>query len=120
LDCCGLLLSAVGLYGVVAYGVRQRAHEFGIRMALGARPSDVTRLVLRQGFCIVGTGAAVGAIGAIGVAQMTRIALFGVGRLDAATVAIVSGVLSAAGLIASYVPARWASRVEPAQTLRSE
>lgn len=116
----GLLLSAVGLYGVVAYGVRQRAHEFGIRLALGARPSDVTHLILRQGFLIVGIGSAVGAIGAIGVAQMARMALFGVGRLDAGTVAIVCAVLSGTGFAALYAPARWASRVEPAQTLRGE
>jgi ABC-type antimicrobial peptide transport system permease subunit len=116
----GLLLSAVGLYGVVAYGVRQRAREFGVRLALGARPSDVTRVILRQGFLIVGIGSAVGAIGAIGVTQMARTALFGVGRLDAGTVAIVCAVLSGTGFSALYMPARWASRVEPAQTLRRE
>jgi len=116
----GLLLSAVGLYGVVAYGVRQRAHEFGIRLALGARPSDVTVLILRQGFIIVGIGLAVGTTGAIAITQIARTALFGIGRLDAATVAIVGVVLSGAGFAALYMPAKWASRVEPAQTLRGE
>ncbi len=116
----GLLLSAVGLYGVAAYGVRQRAHEFGIRLALGARPSDVTRLILRQGFTIVGIGSTIGAIGAVVVAQVARTALFGVGRLDPSTVAIVCAVLSGTGFAALYMPARWASRVEPAQTLRGE
>jgi ABC-type antimicrobial peptide transport system permease subunit len=116
----GLVLSAVGLYGVAAYSVRQRAHEFGIRLALGARPSDVTHLIFRQGFIIVSIGSAVGAIGAIGVAQLARTALFGVGQVDPGTVAIVCAVLSGAGFAALYMPARWASRVEAARTLRGE
>jgi len=116
----GLLLSAVGLYGVVAYGVRQRAHELGIRLALGARPSDVKRLVLRQGFIIVGIGLVIGAVGTVAVAQVARTTLFGVGRLDVPTVVAVCTVLSATGFAALYFPARWASRVEPAQTLRGE
>lgn len=116
----GLLLSAVGLYGVVAYGVRERAHELGIRLALGARPADVKRLVLRQGFIIVGIGLAVGAAGAIVVTHVARNALFGVGRLDAPTLAVVFIVLSSTGFAALYLPARWAASVEPAQTLRGE
>ena len=105
---------------MVAYGVRQRAQELGIRLALGARPSDVNRLVLRQGFIIVGIGLAIGAVGAVAVAQVARTTLFGFGRLDAPTVAVVCAVLSATGFAALYLPARWASRVEPAQTLRGE
>jgi ABC-type antimicrobial peptide transport system permease subunit len=116
----GLLLSAVGLYGVVAYGVRQRAHELGVRLALGARPSDVQRLVLRQGFVIVGIGLLIGAVGAVAVAQVARTTLFGVGRLDVPTVAALCTVLSVTGFAALYFPARWASRVEPVHTLRGE
>jgi putative ABC transport system permease protein len=115
-----VLLSAVGLYGVVAYGVRQRAHELGIRLALGARPADVKRLVLRQGFAMVGIGSAIGIGGAIAVAQVVRSALFGVEGLDAPALAVVCAVLSAAAFAALYLPARWASNIEPAQTLRSE
>jgi predicted permease len=116
----GLLLSAVGLYGVVAYGVRERARELGIRLALGARPADVRRLVLRQGFTIVGIGLAIGALAAVALAQVVRRTLFGVGSADPTTLLAVCGVLMAAGFVALYLPARWASRLEPAQTLRSE
>jgi predicted permease len=115
-----LLLSAVGLYGVVAYGVRQRAPELGIRLALGARPTDIKRLVLRQGLAIVGTGLAVGIGGAVGVSLVARAALFGLGRLDAPVILIVSAILSATAVAALYLPARWASRVEPAHTLRGD
>lgn len=116
----GLLLSAVGLYGVVAYGVRERAREIGIRLALGARPADVKRLVLRRGFTIVGIGLAIGAVGTVGLAQVVRSRLFGVGPADPATLAAVGAVLIATSLAALYLPARWASRLEPAHTLRSE
>ncbi|MPY87054.1 MAG: FtsX-like permease family protein [Luteitalea sp.] len=116
----GLLLSAVGLYGVVAYGVRERARELGIRLALGARPSDVRRLVLRQGFTMVGIGLAVGGLATVGFTQVVRSALFGVGPLDPATLGVVCAVLMATGFAALYLPARWASRLEPARTLRSE
>ncbi len=116
----GLLLSAVGLYGVVAYGVRERARELGIRLALGARPADVRRLVLRQGFTIVGIGLGIGAVATVALAQVLRRTMFGVGTADPTTLAAVCGVLMAAGFAALYLPARWASRLEPAQTLRSE
>ena len=105
----GLLLSAVGLYGVVAYGVRERARELGIRLALGARPADVRRLVLRQGFTIVGIGLAIGAVATVAIAQVLRRTLFGVGSADPTTLAAVCGVLMAAGFAALYLPARWAS-----------
>ena len=116
----GLLLSTVGLYGVVAYGVRERARELGIRLALGARPADIRHLVLRQGFTIVGIGLTVGVVGTIGFAQVVRSTLFGVGPIDPAILMAVCAVLMATGFAALYLPARWASRVEPAQTLRSE
>jgi predicted permease len=116
----GLLLSAVGLYGVVAYAVRERARELGIRLALGARPADVRFLVLRQGFTIVAIGLGLGVVASIGTAQVMRGALFGVGSLDPVAVAAVCLVLVTTALAALYLPARWASRVEPAATLRSE
>lgn len=116
----GLLLSAVGLYGVVAYGVRERAREIGIRLALGARPIDVRRMVLRQGFTIVAIGLAVGGVGAIASAQVVRRLLFGISAFDPPTLATVYAILLVAAFGALYLPARWASRLEPAQTLRGE
>lgn len=116
----GLLLSAVGLFGAVAYGVRERAGEFGIRLALGARPADVRRLVLRQGFTIIGIGLAFGATATAALIPIMRSRLFGVDPLDPPTLAAVCAVLSAVGFAALYLPARWASRIEPADTLRAE
>ena len=116
----GLVLSVVGLYGVVAYGVRERAREIGIRLALGARPADVRRLVLRQGFTIALVGLAIGTLTAMVVTEILPRAVFGSAALDPMTLGVVSGVLLCAAFAALYVPARWASRVEPAFTLRSE
>ncbi len=116
----GLVLSAVGLYGVVAYGVRERARELAIRLALGAKPADVRRLVLRQGFGIVGIGTAIGAVATAIVIQVLRSWLVGAGSMDPWTLAGVCAVLSGVGFVALYVPARWASRLEPAQTLRND
>lgn len=116
----GLLLSAVGLYGVVAHGVRQRAHEIGIRLALGARPAHVRRLVLRQGFTTVGIGVVIGAAATVTFARVLRHALFRLDSMDPMVLVTVFAVLMAATLAALYLPARWVSRVEPARTLRSE
>jgi putative ABC transport system permease protein len=116
----GLLLSAVGLFGVVAYSVRERAGELGIRLALGARPADVRRLVLRQGFTMIGIGLAFGATATAALVQVMRSRLFSVDPLDPPTLATVCAVLSAVGFAALYLPARWASRIEPAHTLRAE
>ena len=116
----GLVLSAVGLYGVVAFSVRTRARELGIRLALGARPAHVRRLVLRQGLTIVTIGLAAGGAGAAAVTQVLRRTMFGVGSIDPAIAVLVCAVLTATGCAALYCPARWASRLEPARTLRSE
>jgi predicted permease len=116
----GLLLSAVGLYGVVAYGVRERTREIGIRLALGARPTDVRRLVLRQGFTIVGIGLGIGAVATVAFTQVVRSTIFGAGAIDPSILLAVCAVLMAAGFAALYLPARWASGLEPARTLRSE
>ncbi len=116
----GLLLSAVGLYGVVAYGVRVRAREFGIRIALGARPSDVRRLVLGQGCTTMAVGLALGAAATAVLDQVLRARLFGVRAADPLLVAGVCSVLVITGVAALYIPARWASNVEPADTLRTE
>jgi ABC-type lipoprotein release transport system permease subunit len=113
-----LLVSAGVL--VRSCGVRERARELGIRLALGARPADVRRMVLRQGFTVVGLGLAIGLAGSAALTRVARSTVFGIGSLDAASLAAVCAVLIAAGFAALYLPARWASALEPALTLRSE
>jgi putative ABC transport system permease protein len=118
----GLLLSALGLYGVIGYGyvVRSRAHELGIRLALGAQPADVRRLVLAQGFRIVGIGLAIGFAATFALASVMRSLISGFGALDPLTSAAVLAVLLSAGFAALYLPARRASSLDPAHTLRGE
>ncbi|HLU38256.1 MAG TPA: ABC transporter permease [Planctomycetota bacterium] len=116
----GLLLAAVGLYGVVAYGVGQRTREIGIRMALGARTDDVTRLVVRQGAALGATGLAIGVALAAGAARLITGLLYGVRPLDPVTFAAVALVLGGTVLAASWLPARRAARVDPMAALRGE
>ena len=116
----GLLLSAVGLYGVIAYVVRSRARELGIRLALGAQPAEIRRLVLTQGFRIVVIGLAIGFAATITLAGVMRSLISGFRSLDPLTGATVLAVLLLAGFAALYLPARWASSLDPAHTLRGE
>jgi predicted permease len=116
----GLLLSSVGLYGVVSYAVRQRARELAIRLALGARPLDVRWMVLRQGLGMIVLGLATGGLASVVADRLVRATMFGAGRADLSTVAVVFIFLMSAGVLALYVPARWASRLDPAQSLRAE
>jgi predicted permease len=115
-----LLVGMVGIYGVVAYAAAQRTREVGVRMALGAQIGDVRRMFLRHGLRLTATGIAIG----IGIALMlTRVMsafLFGVGPTDPITYAAVSAVLAAMTLLATYLPARRASRVDPVVALRAE
>jgi putative ABC transport system permease protein len=113
-----LALAVVGIYGVVAYGVTQRTHEIGIRMALGAKTGDILRLVLRQGMRPVAIGLAIGIAGAFGVSRLLTHALFDMNASDPATFAATPALLAAAALVAIYVPARRATRVEPMKALR--
>lgn len=114
-----LVLAAVGLYGVVAYAVAQRAGEFGIRMSLGARGRDVAALVLGQGLRTVAAGGVAGALGAMIVGRLLRAKLYGVGPLDPVSLAVTAAVLAGAALLAGWIPARRAARVDPASALRS-
>jgi putative ABC transport system permease protein len=115
-----VLLAAVGIYGVVAYGVSVRTRELGLRMALGARAGDVRRLVLRQGLAPVAAGAVVGLGGALAAARALRGLLFGVGVADPLTLGAVTALLAAVALAAIWVPARRATAVPPMTALRGE
>jgi macrolide transport system ATP-binding/permease protein len=116
----GLMLAVIGVYGVVSYGASQRTCEIGIRMALGAEPRDVARLVLGQGVRLVIAGVAVGLLGAIGVSRLAGRVLFLVSATDPLTFGIVSFLLAAIALYACYIPARRAMRVDPMIALRHE
>ncbi|MPY88371.1 MAG: FtsX-like permease family protein [Luteitalea sp.] len=115
-----LLLAAVGLYGVVSGWVSERAREIGIRVALGAQPAEILRGVVRQGLVLATLGATVGLAVSLAVTTSLEATLFGVRRLDPATYIIVPTVLIGVALVASYLPARRASRVDPVTTLRAE
>jgi macrolide transport system ATP-binding/permease protein len=115
-----LLLAVVGLYGVIAYSVNQRTREIGVRMALGAQRGSVCQLIMKEAGWVAGVGIAVGLLGSIGAATLIRGLLFGVRSWDAATLIAVSGVLAISALLASYVPARRAAKVDPMVALRCE
>ena len=115
-----LALAAVGLYGVVSYSVRQREREMAVRLALGAPPTRVVALMLRQGMTPVVVGLAVGLVVAAAVTRVLRTLLFEVSATDPTTFVGVAALLVVVALVASYVPSRRASRVHPAMTLRAE
>ena len=114
------LLAAIGTYGVISYSVGQRTREVGIRMALGAGRRDVLRLVIGEGLVLTAAGLAIGAVGALILTRYLASLLFEVGRLDPATYAVVGVTLLLAGVLACWIPARRAARVDPLTALRSE
>ncbi len=115
-----LLLAAVGIYGVMAYGVAQRTQELGIRMALGARPGEVLAMVLREGMGLVALGLVLGAVAALALGRVAASLLWGVSSSDAVTYVAVAVTLAAVALVAVVIPARRATRIDPMQALRSE
>jgi predicted permease len=115
-----LLLTAVGLYGVMAYSVAQRTQEIGIRIALGASRTDVLRMVLERGALLTGAGLVAGIIGALALTRFMEKMLFDTKPFDPLTIAAVSVILAAIALLASYLPAQRATRVDPLVTLRVE
>jgi putative ABC transport system permease protein len=115
-----LVLSGVGIYGVISYTVAQRGHELGIRMALGAQAMDVVKLVLRNGMVLALVGVAIGLIGAFALTRVMTTLLFGVSPTDLTTFVAVSLLLILVALLACYIPARRATRVDPLKALRYE
>jgi len=118
--CLALVLAAIGIYGVIGYSVKARTCEIGIRVALGARPRDVLKMILREGVVLIVLGVGAGAAGALAVARLLSKFLFGVSATDPLTFVMVSLLLAGVGLLACYLPARRASKVDPMVALRFE
>jgi predicted permease len=115
-----LILAAIGVYGVMAYSVSQRTHEIGVRIALGARPDAILRLVIRQALILAALGIAIGLVGAFALTRVMSSLLFGVSATDLLTFVITSLLLGSMALMASYIPARRAAKVDPIATLQHE
>jgi putative ABC transport system permease protein len=116
----GMFLAAIGVYGVIAYAVEQRTHEFGIRTALGATKSEILRLVLREGFVVIAIGLGIGIGGAYGTTRLIADQLYRVKPMDPLTIGAVAVVLIGVAILACYIPGRRATRLDPLAALRTE
>jgi putative ABC transport system permease protein len=114
------ILAAVGIYGVMAYAVARSTGEIGIRVAMGAEPRDIFRMIIRRALVLAAAGIALGLVGALGLMRLLASILFGVSASDPATYCAVTLVVSVVVLAASYIPARRATRVDPMVALRYE
>ncbi|HYL68115.1 MAG TPA: ABC transporter permease [Candidatus Limnocylindria bacterium] len=115
-----LLIATIGIYGVISYSVVRRSKEFGLRMALGAQPGNILGLVMKQGFWLAAIGVIAGLVAALGLTRLMASLLFGVQPTDAVTFVSVSALLALVALVASYIPARRATQVDPMKALRYE
>ncbi|HEV2764952.1 MAG TPA: FtsX-like permease family protein, partial [Pyrinomonadaceae bacterium] len=115
-----LLLAAVGLYGLISFSTSRRAHEIGVRMALGAQAGDILKMIVGEGLLLAAAGVALGAAGAFALTRFMAGMLFGVTATDPPTYVAISALLVLIALLASYLPARRATRVDPMSALRYE
>jgi ABC-type antimicrobial peptide transport system permease subunit len=115
-----LILSAVGLYGMIAYNVSQRTREIGVRMALGAEPKSIAGLVLREGVALAALGVVIGTGAALGATRVLKGMLYDVAPSDPTTFGAIAALVVGISLLASYVPARRAVRVDPTEALRGD
>jgi putative ABC transport system permease protein len=115
-----LVLAAIGIYGVISYTVSRRTHEIGVRAALGAQPADVMKLILRQGILLLAIGLGIGSAASLAMSRIISSMLYDVSATDPATLAGVALLLSLVAMLACYIPARRATKVDPMGALRCE
>jgi putative ABC transport system permease protein len=118
LSAIALILSLIGVYGVMAYSVSERTHEIGVRIALGASPAEIRALIMSEGTRLAAVGIAIGVAGALAMSRALSALLFGITATDPVTFVLAAAALAVAALAAAYVPARRAGRIDPVVLLR--